>query len=86
MCDKAILENGGTLEPLPDCYKIQKMCNQAVNNVPGCYKTQEMRNKAINTYPSTIKFVPECCETQEMCYQDFLDFMNYWISFCSRLI
>ena len=21
MCDKAILENGGTLKPVPDCYK-----------------------------------------------------------------
>ena len=26
-----------------------------------------MCNKAINTYPSTIKFVPECLMTQEMC-------------------
>ena len=24
MCDKAILENGGTLESAPDCYKINK--------------------------------------------------------------
>ena len=26
-----------------------------------------MCDKAVDTYPSTIKFVPECCKTQEMC-------------------
>ena len=26
-----------------------------------------MCDKAFNTYPSTIKFVPECFMTQEMC-------------------
>ena len=24
MCDKAILENGGTLQSVPDCYKNKK--------------------------------------------------------------
>ena len=24
MCDKSILKNGGTLESVPDCYKIKK--------------------------------------------------------------
>ena len=24
MCDKAILENGGMLKPVPDCYKNKK--------------------------------------------------------------
>ena len=32
MCDKAILENGGTLKSAPDCYKIEEMCNKAVDN------------------------------------------------------
>ena len=32
MCDKATLENGGTLSSFPDCYKIQEMCNKAVDN------------------------------------------------------
>ena len=27
MCDKIILENGGTLTFISDCYKNQKMCN-----------------------------------------------------------
>ena len=48
MCDKAILENGGTLKSVPDCYKSREMCNEAVDNysyalefVPECYKTQK---------------------------------------------
>ena len=32
MCDKAILENGGTLKYVRDCYKNQEMCNKAVDN------------------------------------------------------
>ena len=49
MCNKAILENGGTLKSVPNCYKNQEMHNKSVDNdnhalefVPGCYKTQEM--------------------------------------------
>ena len=34
MCDKAILENGGTLKSVPDCYKKQEMCNKVVANYP----------------------------------------------------
>ena len=74
MCDKAIIENGGTLKSVPDCYKNQEMSNKAVDNyphalefVPECYKTQEMRDKAVDTYPSTIKVVPGCFMAQEMC-------------------
>ena len=29
MCDKAILETGGTLKSVPNCCKNKKMCNQA---------------------------------------------------------
>ena len=43
MCDKAILENGVTLESVPDDYKIQQMFNKAFDNylhalkfVPDC--------------------------------------------------
>ena len=31
MCDKAILENGGTLKSVPDSYKYQEMCNKALD-------------------------------------------------------
>ena len=27
MCDKSILENGGTLKSIPNCYKNHEMCN-----------------------------------------------------------
>ena len=32
MCDRAILENGGTLESVPDCYKNQEVRNKTVDN------------------------------------------------------
>ena len=34
MCDKANLENGGTLNSVPYCYKNQEMCNKTVDNDP----------------------------------------------------
>ena len=48
MCDKAIIENAGTLTYFPDCYENQEMCKKAIENyphalefVPECYKTQK---------------------------------------------
>ena len=47
MCNRAILENGGTLGSIPSQYKTQKMCNKTVDNhahalelVSDRYKTQ----------------------------------------------
>ena len=44
---KSILENGGILKSVPNCYKNQEMCNKVVNNyphalrfVPECFMTQ----------------------------------------------
>ena len=46
MFDKAILGNGGALESVPGCYKIQQICDKAVDNyphalnfLPDCYMT-----------------------------------------------
>ena len=43
MCNKAILENGGMLESVSHRYKIQEMCDEAVDSyalalkfVPDC--------------------------------------------------
>ena len=54
MCDEATLHNGGTLKPIPDCYKNQEVYNKAVDNysyalefVPECYETQKMFLKAV---------------------------------------
>ena len=46
MHGKTILENGGTLKSVPDCYKNQEICNKAVDNyllefVPECHETQK---------------------------------------------
>ena len=44
MCDKAILENGGTSTSVPDYYKKQETSHEAVDNYPNalefpeCYK------------------------------------------------
>ena len=72
-CDKAVLENGGTLESSPDCYKIQQMCNEFVDNYPDtlkfvlvCYMTQKMYDETVSIHPSTIKFIPNQFKTQEM--------------------
>ena len=48
MCNKAIQENGGTLDSVPDCYENQQTCDRAVENYPhalnfisDCYVAQE---------------------------------------------
>ena len=32
MCNRAIIENGGTLKSVPNRYETHEMCNKAVNN------------------------------------------------------
>ena len=73
MRDKTKLENGGNLESVPDCYKIQQMYDKAVNNylhllkfVADYYITQKICDKTVDTY-STIEFVTESYKSQEMC-------------------
>ena len=34
MCDKAVLENGGTLKSVPECKKNQQLRDKAVHNYP----------------------------------------------------
>ena len=45
MCGKTVLENGRTLKFVPNNYKNQKLCNQAIDNyvdaleyVPNCFR------------------------------------------------
>ena len=54
MFHKAILENGETLESVPECYKNQQLCDKAVDNyphalefVPECRKTQKCVSKLL---------------------------------------
>ena len=88
MCDKAILEHGGTFKSVPDSYKNQEMCNKAVDNyphalklVPECFKTQRMCDKTVDTDPSTIKFVPECFMTQKCVIRELIDVILYFVLF-----
>ena len=74
MCNKAILENDGTLQSVPNQYKTREMCDKAINNnahalrfVPPPHKTQEMWIKAVDNYPSKIQFVPGYYKPHEMC-------------------
>ena len=48
MCDKAVLENDGSLESVPDCYKNQQLRDKPVDNcphaltfIPDCYMTRK---------------------------------------------
>ena len=74
MCDKAILENGGTLKSVPNCYKNQQMFDKAVEiytlmnqNLLLNANTQKMCDKAVDTCPTTIKYAPDRFNTREMC-------------------
>ena len=85
MCYKAFLENGGTLQSVPNFYKNKEMCNEEVDNyshtlefVPECYKTQKTSEKSVSTYPSTIKFVPECIMTQKKVIKQLIDVFCIW--------
>ena len=42
---------------------------------------KKMCDKAVSTYPSTIKFVPECFMTQEMCNKAVNRYFLYLILF-----
>ena len=72
MCDKAILENGGTLMFVPNRYRNQKNCSKvfdgyahALGFVPDYYKTQKVCNKAVNTF--AIQFLPDQNKTHKVC-------------------
>ena len=67
MCDEVvILQNGGILMLILDCYKDQNMCNKTLDNydhalgsVCDCSKTQNICDKVVSTYPSLIQLVPD---------------------------
>ena len=60
MCDKAILENGGTLKFVPHCYP------HALEFVPECYKTQEMGYKAVHRCFFVFDSISDQYKTQEI--------------------
>ena len=85
MCDNAILENGETLEPLPDCYKNQQMCDKAVDNYPhvlkfvlNCYMTQKMCGKAVNTYTSKLNMLLIAIRLKKSVIKQVIDVFCIW--------
>ena len=76
MCDKAILENDGTLKFVPDSYENQEMGNKAVDNYPHVHECYwvivRLQTKwlwvqiLVKTYPFRIKLIPELFMTHKM--------------------
>ena len=63
-----------TLDYVPDHFKTQKMCNEAMSNnptvlflIPDHFKTQEMCIKAVEVYPCQLNDAPDHFTTQDMC-------------------
>ena len=92
MCDKAIVQNRGTLISVPDCYNIHEMCNKAVDNYPHalevvskCFMTQGMCDKVAKSHSSTIQFVPECYKTQKICDKAFNKLSLHFFIFLTNI-
>ena len=74
MCKHAVKRLPYLLRYVPDKYKTEQMCDEAIlenggtlKYVPDCYKNQEMCNKVVENYPYTLEYFPECYKTKEMC-------------------
>ena len=59
---------------MPDQFKTQEICNEAVHvepnlmaYAPDCSKTQEICNEAVAHNPCTLRFIPDHFRTLEMC-------------------
>ena len=73
MCEKAFFENGGTLNSVPDYYKVNKcVIKQLIiflvpkNLFLNATILKKMCKEAINTHSFTILFVLECYKTQKL--------------------
>lgn len=67
MCDKYILENVKTFKSVPNWYKNQKLCNQAVDSyahalkfILECYKSHKKCDNAANRFIFIFDSVPNC--------------------------
>ena len=60
---------------IPDCFKMQEMCNKAVDEHPWCFrsvpdkfKMQVLCNEAVDKYPANFEYVPDhYIITREIC-------------------
>ena len=73
MCNKAIDNYPHTWEFVTECYKIQEICDKAVNTHSSaiffseCYKTQEMCDKAFDKSFLAFIYILDWYRAQEMC-------------------
>ena len=79
MCDKDVLENGGTLKSVP-ATKTKQNCNEAVDNyphalefVPKSIRLQKLCNKAFAILPTKLKCIPECYKIHKL-YSGYICF------------
>ena len=63
MCDKDVVENGGTLELAQCVINLLITMYMHLNKFPN---PQEMCDKTVDICPSVIQLVPECFKTQQM--------------------
>ena len=87
MCDKATLENDGSVKTVHGCYKSQKIRNKAGNNyyhtlkfVSESFMTQKMCDKAFDNYPSTKNMFLNTIRLTKFLKQ-FIDVSLYLILF-----
>ena len=59
---------------LPDRFKTQEMCDEAIlengvtlKSVLYCYKNQKMCNKTVDNYAHASGHVPDCYKIQQIC-------------------
>ena len=74
MCKNAVKKLSYLLRYVPDQYKTQQMCDEAIlendgtfNSFPYSYKSQEMCIKATENYFPELEFVPEFYKAQKLC-------------------
>ena len=69
MCDEAVNTCHSTMKFVPDCYKTQEMCDEAVSEDPFMldkYKTQIMCDETADDSLATLKFIPDWFATSKM--------------------
>ena len=84
MCDKAILENAGTLKYVSGYYKNQEMFNKVDENyphVPECYKTQRYVLKLLILIRLQQNLFLNAIRLKKCVIEKFIDAFLYLILF-----
>ena len=82
MYERAVHTHYSTIQFVPECYKIQEMCDKGFNKsflgstyIPDRYKTQGMCDSIISEDPFSIRYVPDQYKTQNICDEAIDDFL-----------